>query len=687
MGKSLVLVEKPSVAKDLAQILGATEQHQTYYEGPSYIVTWAYGHLLTLKMPEDLKPEWRQWQMDQLPMIPKQIGIKPLPKTRNQLKAIGKLARRNDVSDGIIATDSGRAGELLARWILEWVQFEKPVKRLWISSQTKKAVMDGFNHLKPAKDYDHLYQSELARSQADWLVGLNVTRALTLKYDDNLNSGRVQTPTLNLVNQAQLKSEEFVPTAYFEIELDYQGHYGRLQLKNPFSLSSRDQAQQVVKDLSNQLAQITTVAVKQKKVPAPLPYDLTEIQREANAKYQYSAKKTLSLIQSLYETHKVVSYPRTDSRYLTSDLEDTMTERLRCVASFNSDAKQLTTVQQRAVFNDQKVTDHYALIPTEQRPRFEKMSSDETKIYRMIVERFLMLFAQPKISEIVKANIQVGKHQFKIQTERIVQAGWQFDVKAEQQRLILHEGASFTPRFIINQKMTKAPKLITEGELLAQMNQFNLGTPATRAEIIEKLVRTEMMERRGSILSVTPKGRQLLQLVNPSLVSPELTAKWEQSLEQIATGRLTAADFISSIETDTRQLVSEVKQANIKYHDYSLTTKICPKCGNHLRERNTRDGKIYVCSNPECDYRRRKDPKVANHRCPQCHRKMEIIDGKNGTFFRCKYDGTTEKMMDKKARKKKMSKHETKQLMKKINQDDEPVESPLAAALKQFYDK
>ncbi len=225
---------------------------------------------------------------------------------------------------------------------------------------------------------------------------------------------------------------------------------------------------------------------------------------------------------------------------------------------------------------------------------------------------------------------------------------------------------------------------MSEGELLSKMDQLNLGTPATRAEIIEKLIKSDLMERKGRYLSATPKGKQLLALVNPSLVSSDLTAKWEQSLEQIADGQLSANKFIDSIQVDTRRLVGEIKSSQVEYHDYSLTTKICPKCGSHLKERSTRDGKIYVCSNPDCDYHRRKDPKISNHRCPNCHKKMEIIDGPNGQFFRCKFDGTTEKMMDKKNRKKKMSKHETNKLMKKINQDEEPVESPFAA-LKNLY--
>lgn len=689
MTKRLVLAEKPSVAKDLARILKATQQHKTYFEGDQYIVTWAFGHLLTLKMPEDLNQDWQQWQMEQLPMIPKQIGIKPLPKTRKQLKAIAQLSKRSDVTEGIIATDSGRAGELLARWILQWVKFNKPLKRLWISSQTEQAVKAGFANLKPAKDYDNLYRSELARTKADWLIGLNVTRALTLKYDDNLNSGRVQTPTLSLVNQAQIKVEQFKPQEFYGVYMLVDGARTKVQLQHALDLDTREKAEDLIKQLKSSQAIVEHVVTKQKSIPAPLPYDLTEIQRVANAKYQYSAHKTLSLIQSLYETHKVVSYPRTDSRYLSTDLKATMKDRLRVVAGFNEDAQQMlktgAQIRLTSVFNNEKVSDHYALIPTEERPRFDKMSTDETRMYRLIFERFLGLFAEPERSEITKTTIKTGQYQFNFQYQRIVEPGWQFEQTAQPIVKKLTEGQTVTPKYEFKKEYTKAPNLISEGELLSQMDQHHLGTPATRAEIIEKLIKSELMERQGRQLHVTPKGQQLLKLVNPSLATPELTARWESSLEKIAQGDQSPETFIQGIEADTRQLVKEIKSSTAEYHDYALTNKICPECGQKLRERNTRDGKIYICSNPDCKYRRRKDPKTSNHRCPNCHRKMQIIDGPKGAFFRCKYDGTTEKMMDKKTRKKKMGKHETQRLMNQINQEDDEVESPLAAALKNFY--
>lgn len=667
-------------------MLGANQKHKNYYEGPKVIVTWALGHLLGLKMPEDLNKEWQSWQMETLPMIPKNLGIKPLPKTGHQLKAIKQLATRKDVGEVVIATDAGREGELVARWILEYVHFNKPVKRLWISSQTDKAIKDGFKHLKPAKEYDALYASALARAKADWLVGLNVTRALTVKYQDNLSAGRVQTPTLALVRDQEKKIGQFRPQTYFTIHLAVANEQAKMIQKNQFALKKIEDAQALVKTLSQSNGTVTEIQEKLKTEPAPLPYDLTEIQREANQRHGYSAKKTLSLVQSLYETHKIVTYPRTDSKYLTNDMKSTMKERLQAVSDFAPEVKLYlkngAVVKQTKVFQDSKVTDHHALLPTENRPRYEKLSNEEQKIYQMIVTRFLTLFAEPhKVSQ-TKITVNFGKETFVFRQNRVVQAGWKKSAEETVNEVEWKKGQRITPNFTIKKELSAPPKPLTEASLLGFMEKYSLGTPATRAEIIEKLIKSELMERTPAGLQVSPKGKQLLELVNPSLVTPELTESWEKDLEAIAAGKKQAGQFLQGIERETKRLVQEIKTSKQSYQDFSITQKKCPECGSNLREKNTRDGKIYVCTNADCSYRRRKDPKVSNHRCPQCHRKMEIIEGKNGAYFRCKYDGTTEKMLGKKEQKKKMTKHEERRLMKKYSQAEEPEESPLAAALK-----
>ncbi len=686
--KQLIIAEKPSVARDLAKVLGATQKNKSYIEGPNVIVTWALGHLLGLKMPEDYNKEWSAWSMETLPMIPKRVGIKPLPKTGHQLKAISQLAKRKDVKEAVIATDAGREGELVARWILEYVRFDKPVKRLWISSQTTKAIKDGFKKLEPSQKYDNLYHSALARAEADWLVGLNVTRALTVKYEDSLSAGRVQTPTLALVRRQEEKIETFRPENFFTIDLIYQGAKGRLQLQNPRQLKERAQADERLARLTTKSGKVSSIKNKTKTEPAPLPYDLTEIQREANQRYGFSAKKTLSLVQSLYEIHKVVTYPRTDSKYLTVDMKATMKERLQAVASYYPEEakKYLRTgaqVKATKVFQDSKVTDHHALIPTEQVARPEKMDNDEQKIYQMITLRFLGLFAENHVANQQTIEVKIDQEHFTFRQSKIETAGWKQSTKDEVEKQVeFKEGMVIPAKFNINKEVTTPPSPLNEGTLLGGMEKHNLGTPATRAEIIEKLIKSELMERNNSRLTVSPKGKQLLKLVNPSLVSPDLTEKWETALEEIALGKRKSQDFIKEIERDTEKLVKEIKVSEKKYTDFSITSKECPECGSALRERNTRDGKVFVCTSESCSYRRRKDPKVSNKRCPQCHRKMEIHEGKKGEFFKCKYCVITEKIPTGNERKKKMSKHEEKKLLKQYSQPTEVEESPLALALK-----
>lgn len=685
--KQLIIAEKPSVAKDLSRVLKATKKTKNYYEGDKVIVTWALGHLLTLKMPEDLNKEWQQWQLETLPMLPKQIGIKPLPKTGHQLKAIASLAKRKDVGEAVIATDAGREGELVARWILQWVRFNKPVKRLWISSQTDKAIKQGFANLKPASQYDNLYESAISRAKADWLVGLNVTRALTVKYQDNLSAGRIQTPTLALVRQQEKQIEKFLPQEYFTIQFADNQLTFTHQQKNPQAIKTREAAQQLVQQMSQTAGTVEKIEEKVKRQAAPLPYDLTEIQREANQRYGFSAKKTLSLVQSLYETHKVVTYPRTDSKYLTTDMQNTMKERLQAISDFDPQVKTIikngSKVVLKKVFNNALVSDHHALIPTEQRANFAKLSSDEQRIYQMIVSRFLMLFLPEYQEKVEKITLSFGAERFVASNKKVLEPGWK-GASDEVKAKVVHytEGQKIKGEFSIEKQLTTPPKPLSEGTLLAKMEKYSLGTPATRAEMIEKLIKSDLMERKANYLAVTPKGKQLLGLVNPSLVTPELTEKWEKNLEKIAKGQMKSQEFIQQIEQDTKRLVAEIKQSNQSYQDFSITQKRCPECGSLLKEKNGRDGKRLVCTNEDCQYSRRKEPKVSNRRCPQCHKKMEIIEGKNGAYYRCKYDGTTEKMQTKAERKQKMTKHEEKRLLKKYSQENTEMESPLALALK-----
>lgn len=677
--KKLILAEKPSVAKDLAKVIGATQQHKNYYEGSHVIVTWAYGHLLTLQMPEDVDKTWQSWQMDTLPMIPKKLGIKPLPKTYNQLKVIQTLVHRKDVESIVIATDAGREGELVARWILQYTKNVKPVERLWISSQTDKAIKEGFQRLQSSQAFDRLFDSALSRAKADWLIGLNVTRALSVKYQDNLSAGRVQTPTLALVREQEEKIAKFIPEKYFTVNVDVSGIKG--QFKQLFK--TKEQAQQFIKSLSNGV--ISKMDKIDKRQAGPLLYDLTQLQTEANNRFGFSAKKTLSLVQSLYEVHKVSSYPRTDSCYLTADLKHTMSERLQALVKVDERVKIFlkngSTVKQKQVFNNDKVGDHHALIPTETTPNFNRMTSDEVKIYMMIVERFLTIFCADYQYVTHKVTVSFDTQQLVLTYDEVIDNGW---VPTVSKIALPHwqVGQRVNPQITIKEQLTTPPKAISEGTLLSQMAKFNLGTPATRAEIIERLITGELMVRSDKALKVTPKGQQLLKLVHPSLVSAQLTQKWEVQLEKIAKGQAKSSAFLTEIENETRQMVSDIKGSDVIYKDFNLTNKRCPDCDALLREKQTKQGAFYVCTSQTCHYRRRKDLKVTNKRCGVCHKKMVLIDGKNGAYFKCQTCQISQKIEQETARSKKVTKHETKRLMQKINNDHVEAENPFAAALK-----
>ncbi len=695
----LIIAEKPSVGMTIADVVSATTKKDGYIEGNGYIVSWCFGHLVELMNPDyyikkDDTEENVRWNIDDLPIIPDvwQFTLADDKGVRKQFNTLKKLMLSEKVKTIICATDAGREGECIFRYVYDYAKCNKYVERLWVSSLEESAIREGLNCMKPDTEYDLLFESGFARAKADWLIGMNMTRVYSLKFNalkPVLSIGRVQTPTLALVRAQEKQIEGFRPQTYYVINLEVGDSKAKRQQSNPYQLKDRSEAEALVQKMSQQNGRVASIEEKIKTEAAPLPYDLTEIQREANQRYDFSAKKTLSLVQSLYETHKIVTYPRTDSKYLTSDMKATMKERLQAVADFAPEVKSYLKnggqVQQQAVFNDKKVTDHHALLPTEQRARYEKLSNDEQRIYQMIVERFLMLFAKPHKKQQQKVTVKFGNEVFVFTHNTVIEAGWKKS-KEEATTVSWQEQMSVKPTFSIQKELTTPPKPLNEGTLLGKMEKHSLGTPATRAEIIEKLIKSELMERTPSGLQVSPKGKQLLVLVNPSLVTPELTEKWEKELELIAKGKYSEQKFLAQIEKDTKQLVKEIKQSESKYQDFSLTQKRCPECGEPLREKSTRDGKIYVCSSQTCKYRRRKDPKVSNRRCPQCHRKMEIIEGKNGAFFRCKFDGITEKMADKKERNKKLTKHEERRLMQKINQE-EPQESPLAAALKAAMEK
>lgn len=693
--KSLVLAEKPSVAREIARVLGCRQSHKSYMEGDKYIVTWALGHLIELKMPEHYDSKYKNWNLEDLPIIPDQMGLKVMKQTSHQYKAIENLAKRKDVKEIIIATDAGREGELVARWILEKIRWRKTIKRLWISSVTDRAIRDGFQNLKPGKQFEDLYESAVCRAEADWLIGLNVTRALTTKYKDPLSAGRVQTPTLALVMEREKVIQQFVPKEYWTI----RAHIGPLQAdweKNGEKrIFARETADGVLSKVKGQKAVIQSINRKEKTEPQPLPYDLTELQRDANKRFGFSAKKTSNVLQKLYEQHKLVTYPRTDSRYLTKDMEATMMDRLHGIAaSYKDEVKPILANQGRVlakrVFNNEKVTDHHAIIPTEERVHLGDLSPDERKLYEMILRRFLAIFHNPYKYETIHAAIDVNGETFTARETAVIDLGYrkvERDTEEEtgkQSLKNISKGQSFTLQNAESAaKLTEPPLRYSEADILTQMEKYSLGTPATRAEIIERLLETEALERQNGRLFPTKKGKQLMDLVNEDLKSPELTAKWEQELEKIARGKADPKEFLQNIRKQTQSLVSEIKKSDKSYRAHNLTGSKCPECDSFLKERNTKDGKILVCSNLDCSFRKRKDPKLSNRRCPQCRKKMEIHQGKAGAYFQCRPCNVVEKAQDK---KKAVNKREERKLVQKYTQKEESFGTSLGDLLKAAMD-
>ncbi|MBT2758356.1 DNA topoisomerase III [Mesobacillus foraminis] len=689
--KSLVLAEKPSVARELARVLGCNQKHKSYIEGNQYIVTWALGHLIELKMPEHYDSKYTTWRLEDLPIIPDKMGLKVIKQTSAQYKAVESLLKRKDIKEVIIATDAGREGELVARWILDRAGWRKTIQRLWISSQTDRAIKDGFKQLKPGKQFEALYESAVCRAEADWLIGLNVSRALTTKYKDPLSAGRVQTPTLAMTIEREKEINSFVPKEYWTIQAEVGPLTAEWEHKGEKRIFAADKAEQIKKKLAGQKAILQSVDRKKKSEPQPLPYDLTELQRDANKRFGFSAKKTLNVLQGLYEQHKLVTYPRTDSRYLTTDMEATMSDRLQGILSgYKEEARpalnQKGKVLARRVFNNEKVTDHHAIIPTEERLNLGSLEADERKLYDLIVRRFLALFYPAYEFETIHASFDCDGETLTARETNVLEAGFkkvtgkEDDGERKQSLGQLAKGKTFSVKEVhVNKKLTEPPLRYSEADILGKMEKFGLGTPATRAEIIERLISSETVERQNGRLYPTKKGKQLVDLVNDELTSPELTAKWEKELEEIARGKGNPKAFKERIRKQTAQLVSEIKASEKSYRAHNLTGSKCPECGELLKERKTKDGRILVCSSMECSFRKHKDPKLSNRRCPQCHKKMEIHNGKAGTYFQCRRCNIVEKAEE---RKKAVTKHEERKLKQKYSPEESSFGNSLGDLLK-----
>lgn len=697
--KQLVLAEKPSVARDIARVLGCHNKTKSYIEGKNYVVTWALGHLVSLADPEQYGKEYKTWNMDTLPMMPKQWKLTVLRKTSGQFQAVKKLIHRNDISGIIIATDAGREGELVARWILQMAGNKKPLYRLWISSVTDKAIKDGFAHLKKGQDYDNLYRAARSRAEADWLVGINATRALTCKYNAQLSCGRVQTPTLAMIAEREEEIRKFRPEKYYGWKVPALGMSFVWEGKNGNQrIFKKETAQAVGKKLKGHNITITKVQRKEKKSYAPELYDLTTLQKEASKRYGFSPKQTLNLMQSLYEHHKVLTYPRTDSRYLTSDMTDTLKDRIR--ASSVGPYKKTTALLLRKdikgsgrFVNDKKVSDHHAIIPTEQSVRLTEMSADERKIYDMVVRRFLAVFMDPSVSEQIQIQGEISGEHLRARAVLQKKAGWKdaYEEQEQEENMITHlpelpEGGRqyVCGSPVITEGETKAPGRYTEGTLIDQMDKKGLGTVATRADIIDKLFRSYLLEKDGNEIKITSKGKQLLDLVPADLKKAELTADWEKKLTAISRGKQNDQKFMKEIRNYTQALIQDIKSADGTFRHDNITRQKCPECGKFLLSVNGKHGRLLVCQDRNCGYKKTVS-RLTNARCPVCHKKMELVgEGENQKFV-CSC-GHKEKMSAFKARKEKegnaMSRKEVNRYLKKQQKEAEaPINNAFAEAL------
>lgn len=684
MSKQFVLAEKPSVGREIGRVLGCNIKKDGYLEGKQYVVSWALGHLVELAEPQEYDARYETWNMEDLPMLPKYMKTKVIPKTSKQFKLVKTLMQRKDINEIIIATDAGREGELVARWIIEKANVQKPLKRLWISSQTDKAIKDGFAHLKDAKDYENLYYSAKCRAEADWLVGLNTTRALTCKYNAQLSAGRVQTPTLAMIVDKEEEIRKFVPKEYFTIHIN-TGNF-TLEYRNQANnaIYDKQKAEQIQHELRNQAVTIVNVETKAGKELPPQLYDLTELQRDANLRYGFSAKETLNYMQDLYEIHKVLTYPRTDSRYLSSDIVPTLKDRLKAIAIdeyepyVQSILKKDIRISKRVV-DDTKVSDHHAIIPTEEFVELDKMSGNERKIYDLVVRRFLAVLSDTCEYEKTRIHAKCKNHDFYANGKVWKKLGWR--ELYQKQKLIEEENDDqnlpvlkknltyFIQDVVLQTHYTKAPARYTEASLLSAMEHPSkfiknakmksvledangIGTVATRADIIEKLFSSHYIEKRGNYIYPLSKGIQLVSLVPEELRSALLTAKWEEKLALISKGKLKSSKFIKEMQQYASQLVDDVKSSEASYRHDNMTQKLCPECGSHLLDVNGKKGKMLVCSNPGCRYKQQVSY-ISNARCPNCHKKLTVVGEKDKKLYTCvcgfreKFDRMNEKLKEK----------------------------------------
>jgi len=614
----------------------------------------------------------------------------------------------------------------VARWILEKADCRKPIKRLWISSVTDKAIREGFLKLKDGREYNNLYAAAVARAQADWLVGINATRALTCKYNAQLSCGRVQTPTLAMIARREEEIRKFKPEEYFGMKLKAGGAVWTWQDKKSGGVRTfqKERMSKLYKELEGKKLTVTAVEQTSKKSFAPGLYDLTELQRDANKKFGYSAKETLNIMQRLYENHKVLTYPRTDSRYISSDVAETLTERLKAcaVGPYRKMAGSLAMkpIRTNASFVDnKKVSDHHAIIPTEQFVQLDHMTVEERKIYDLAVRRFLAVLYPPFEYEQTIMYAEGAGEIFTAKGKIVKSLGWKeaygdfTDLEEEEEVEIkeqilpkLKKGNCFDTELIqITNGKTKPPAPFTEATLLSAMENpvkymetreaaavkmlgetGGLGTVATRADIIDKLFHTFLMEKRGKDIFITSKAKQLLELVPEDLKKPELTAAWELKLSGIAKGTIAKEDFLGDIRAYTKEIVGEIKTGDGTFRHDNLTNKKCPVCGKRMLSVNGKNSKLLVCQDRECGHRETIS-RITNARCPKCHKKMELyVKGETETFIcGCGYK---EKLSAfKQRREKEGAGVNKKDVQRYLNKQKKEAETPINNAFADAFAK
>ena len=703
--KTLVIAEKPSVGRDIARVLKCGKNNQGALEGEKYVVTWALGHLVTLADPEAYDEKYKNWDMAVLPMMPEKFQLVVIKQTGKQYQTVKNHIYRKDIGDIVIATDAGREGELVARWILAKAGSRKPIKRLWISSVTDKAIREGFAHLRDGRDYKNLYAAAEARAEADWLVGINGTRALTCKYNAQLSCGRVQTPTLAMIEAREKEIRAFQPEKYYGLTLTSDGIVWTWQDQKSGSSRtfSKDRIQKIEEKVGGEKLIVDKVHKTTKKTYAPGLYDLTELQRDANKRFGFSAKETLNIMQRLYENHKVLTYPRTDSRYIGKDVAETLKERLKAcsVGPYRKIAGKLinqTLKINKGFVDDSKVSDHHAIIPTEQYVQLEHMTSDERKIYDLVVRRFIAVLYPPCEYEQTTLKASCAGEVFTAKGKIMKQPGWQeaydeFQEESgdedfrEQTLPEIKEGSQIIiSRTKVNEGQTKPPAYYNEATLLTAMEKGGLGTVATRADIIDKLFNTFLMEKKDKDIHVTSKGRQLLELVPDDLKTPELTASWEKKLLDISEGRLAKDRFIQDIRGYTEEIVSEIRTAEGTFRHENLTNTKCPQCGKRMLSVKGKNSRMLVCQDRECGYRETV-ARTTNARCPKCHKRMEMYGKGEAQTFVCGCGYKEKLSVFQERRKKEGAGVSKKDVQKYMNKQKKEAAQPLNNAFAEAFAK